>query len=404
MTKTIKTEKNKKIRHAIIGLGMMGQGHIKYVQEDPEAELVAVCDVFKSRVASSLQKIGGNCRGYYDFREMIDHEDIDVVHVVTPTHWHAYQDIYALNAGCDVWAEKPMTRTIGEGKYVIDAVRRNKRVFRLNTWFRLYGKFYGLGTTVKPLKKLVMSGALGWPLTVRISAHTGFPWKTSMWSGKIGLPEEPVPNDLDYDMWLGPAPYKPYTTHRVSQSFRGYWDYDGGGLGDMGQHFLDPVQYILDKDDTSPIEVEATAEQPIDADAIGLWGHVEMKYADGCKIILESCEWGDDETKDKPFIEGPKGKVYKDFKTVPESLASMVDTLPDPPEQISDFNISVRTRKKFGLNEVNGDRSNLLVQLAICAIRMGRKLHFDPVKKEFLDDPEANKLVNQPARAPWALK
>ena len=394
---------NDRINHAIIGLGMMGQGHIKYVLDDPQAKLVAVCDCFKSRVKSSLERIGKGCKGYADFREMIDNEDIDVLHVVTPPHWHALQNIYGLDAGCDVWAEKPMTRTIGEGTFIANAVKRNARVFRLNTWFRFKDKFYGLGTTVKPLKKLVQSGALGWPLTVRISAHTGFAWKASMWTGKLGLAPEPVPDDLDYDMWLGPAPYKPYTAHRTSMSFRGYWDYDGGGLADMGQHYLDPVQYILGKDNTSPVRIEANAPWPTHPDAVGMWGQVYMEYADGCKIILESCEWGKEETKDKPFIEGPLGKVYKNFVTEPANLATLVDELPDPEPQITDFNESVRTRRPFALNEMNGNRSNILVHLANCAIRTGRLLYFDPVELRFLNDEGANMLVNQPMRRPWTL-
>jgi len=188
---------NDKINHAIIGLGGMGQGHVKYVLDDPQARLVGVCDVMQSRVTETLAKVGGDCKGYRDFREMLDCESIDVMHVVTPPHWHALQNVYALNAGCDVWAEKPMTRTISEGAHVAAAVKRNSRVFRLNTWFRMYGDFYGLGTAVAPLKKLIQSGALGWPLTVRISAHTGFSWKASMWMGKLGLAPEPVPAGFD---------------------------------------------------------------------------------------------------------------------------------------------------------------------------------------------------------------
>lgn len=402
MDKVVKVSPNERLTHAVIGLGMMGQGHLEYIANDPQAQLVGVCDVRKSRVAAALETVGKDVRGYHDFREMIDNEKIDILHVVTPPHWHAFMDIYGLDHGCDVWAEKPMTRTIGEGRKIAAAVARNRRVFRLNTWFRLYGKFYGLGTEVKPLKKLVLSGALGWPLTVRISAHTGFPWKTSMWSGIPDAPAEECPDDLDYDMWLGPAPWKPYTEHRTSGSFRGYWDYDGGGLADMGQHFLDPVQYLLDKDDTSPVKIEAYAP-PAHYDAAGLWGRIQMEYADGCKIICESCEWGEEETEGKPFIEGPLGKVYRNFVTEPANLAQLVVSLRDPDPQISDFNVSVRTRQRFGLNELNGDRSNMLVHLANAAIRTGRVLHFDPVNLQFIGDDEANALINQPARDPWKI-
>ena len=126
-----------------------------------------------------------------------------------------------------------------------------------------------------------------------------------------------------------------------------------------------------------------------------------MKYADGCKIILESCEWGEQETKGKPFIEGPDGKLYRGFRTDPPKLAEQVKYLPDPEPMISDFNVSIRTRKKFGLNEENGFRSCVLVHLADIAVRVGRKLRFDPVKLRFIDDEEANRLVEQPMRAPW---
>ena len=400
------TPPSETIRHAVIGVGGMGKGHVGYVLGDRNARLLAVCDVDSGHLAAAVkmaeQKAKG-CKGYKDFREVFDRGGIDVAHVATPPHWHALISIAAAEAGIDVWCEKPMTRTIAEGQAVIDAVQRNGRVFRLNTWFRLHSGFYDFGTTVKPIRKLVASGLLGSPLTVRVSPFTGFDWKVKGWSGMTNAAPQPVPENLDYDSWLGPAPYKPYHPHRTHGSFRGYWDYDGGGLADMGQHYLDPVQYVLDKDDTSPVEVEAYAPWPAHPDACGMWGQVTLKYADGCAIILESTEWGKQDTKDKPYIEGPKGKLYKGFKTDPPELAEKVKYLPDPPPQISDFNVSVRTREKFGLNEVNGNRSNLLVHLANAAIRTGRKLQFDPVKQRFIDDDGANRLADQPMRAPWHL-
>ena len=397
------TPPSEQITHAVIGVGGMGQGHLGYVKGDPTARLLAVCDVDANHLAQAVQIGGEGVTGYKDFREVLDRGDIDVVHVPTPPHWHALISIAAAEAGCDIWCEKPMTRTIGEGQHVIDAVQRNGRMFRLNTWFRLHSGFYGLGTPVKPLKQLVDSGLLGWPLTVRVSAFTGFNWKASMWSGRTNLVPEPVPAELDYNLWLGPAPVKPYHPHRVHGSFRGYWDYDGGGLTDMGQHYLDPVQYLLNKDDTSPVEVEAYAPWPPHPDAVLLWGRVQMKYADGCKIILESCEWGDNQTAGQPYIEGPKGKVYQGFRTDPSDLKDAVASLPEPEPMVSDFNVSIKTRRKFGLNEENGNRSNMLVHLANAAIRTGRKLKFDPVAQRFVGDEETNRLVDQPMRAPWHL-
>jgi predicted dehydrogenase len=396
-----KTPPSDLLTHAVIGVGGMGMGHVGYVLNDKQARLLAVCDVDEKHLIRALQKGGNGCKGYEDFRDVLDRGDIDIVHIATPPHWHALISIAAAEAGCDIWCEKPMTRTIGEGRHVIEAVQRNGRMFRLNTWFRLQSGLYGLGITARPLKKIVSAGLLGWPLTVRVNPATGFGWKVKGHSGRTDLKPEPVPAWFDYDMWLGPAPFKPYAPHRTHGTFRGYWDYDGGGLADMGQHYLDPVQYILNKDSTSPLEVEAYAPWPAHPDAVGLWGRVEMTYDDGCRLILESGEWGEPVVQDAPYIEGPKGKIFRGVRFDPPDLADAIESLPDPEPMISDFNVSVRTRRKFGLNEGNGNRSNMLVHMANVAIRTGRRLRFDPATERFIGDDEANRLADQPLRAPW---
>ncbi|MFV0268741.1 MAG: hypothetical protein ACK5HT_16570, partial [Draconibacterium sp.] len=253
------------------------------------------------------------------------------------------------------------------------------------------------GTDVKPLKKVIDSGILGWPLKVTVSGITGYNWKF-FWSGQHNLPTEQVPSNLDYDMWLGPAPYRPYNHLRVHSNFRGYWDYDGGGLGDMGQHYLDPVQYMLGKDETSPVKIEVDAPQQ-HYDAVGSWRRITYTYADGCQIILD----GENRDKDAAYIEGPNGKIYQGFRSDIPNLQSFIKTLPDPEPQIGIFSESVKTRKKFALNETNGFRSSTLVNLGIIAVRLGRTLHFDPEKLKFIDDEGANRMINQPMRAPWTI-
>jgi hypothetical protein len=270
-------------------------------------------------------------------------------------------------------------------------------MFRLNTWFRFKDNFYGLGTEVKLLKKAIDSGILGWPLKVTVSGITGFDWKF-YWSGKTNLKPMPVPEELDYDFWLGPAPYRPYNPARVHIDFRGYWDYDGGGLGDMGQHYLDPVQYLLGKDNTSPIRIDVDAPQQHE-DAVGSWRRVEYTYADGCQIILD----GENRDKDAAYIEGPHGKIFNRFESNIPKLKEFIATLPDPEPQLTSFTESVRTRQKFALNEMNGHRSCTLVNLGILAIRLGRTLNFDPDKQEFINDEAANRLIYQPMRAPWTI-
>ncbi|MFO7853194.1 MAG: Gfo/Idh/MocA family oxidoreductase [Bacteroidota bacterium] len=377
----------------IIGVGNMGRGHIPY----EGTRVLAVCDVDRNHLNLALEQLGGGVDSYHDFRDLLARQDIDIVHIATPPHWHGIMAKMAAEAGKDIWCEKPMTRTIGEGIEVVKAVKKYGRMFRLNTWFRFRDQFYGLGTTVEPLKKLIDSGVLGWPLKFTISGITGFDWKF-YWSGEYNLKPMAVPDHLDYDFWLGPAPYKPYNPERVHSKFRGYWDYDGGGLGDMGQHYLDPVQYMLGKDNTSPVYIEVDAPQQ-HYDAVGSWRRIEYTYEDGCKIILD----GANADKDAPYLEGPHGKIYKGFRSTIPDIQQLIDSQPEPEPQITTFSESVRTRNKFALNEENGHRSSTIVNLGVIAVRLGRNLTYDPRKQRFVDDEGANRLIYQAMRGPWTI-
>jgi predicted dehydrogenase len=377
----------------VIGVGGMGRNHFRYAG----TRVVAICDVDRKhlREASEILKDKG-VKTFTDYRELIQLPEVDIVHIATPPHWHGIMAADAARAGKDIWCEKPMTHTIGEGKRLVEAVEQHGRIFRLNTWFRFEDKFYGMGTTVKPIKKLVESGLLGWPLTVTIGKLTGFDWKF-YWVGKTNLNPTPVPSELDYNFWLGPAPYKPYNPHRVHQTFRGYWDYDGGGLSDMGQHYIDPVQYFLGKDNTSPVSVEIDAPEQ-HPDAVGTWRKITYTYEDGCKIVLDG-----EGTVEAPYIEGPKGKLYPGFRSDIPDLEKKLAAFPDPEPQVTDFVKAVKGRKKFALNEQNGYRSCTIVNMGLVALRLGRSLKFDPVKQEFIGDEGANRLLFPPLREPWTI-
>lgn len=377
----------------IIGVGGMGRNHIEYAG----TRVVAICDVEKRNLLAAEKRVGGSVKKFHDHRELIALPEVDIVHIATPPHWHGIMAIEAAKAGKDIWCEKPMTRTIGEGKRVVEAVKQYGRMFRLNTWFRFEENFYGMNTTVKPLKKLVESGLLGWPLTVTVGKKTGFDWKF-YWIGKTKLEEQKVPETLDYERWLGPAPYKPYHEHRTNQTFRGYWDYDGGGLGDMGQHYLDPIQYFLGKDDTSPVLVEVDAEQQ-HYDACGTFRKITYTYADGCKIILD----GEGTGPEVPYIEGPKGRLFNGFKSDIPNLKEKIAMMPDPAPQVTNFLDSVMYRTPFALNESNGHRSCTIINIGKIALQLGRTLRFDPVEQVFINDDEANRMINPPMRAPWNI-
>jgi len=401
------------LTRALIGFGCIAHSdnHLSY----KGSRLVGLCDPFDNRVLGGLksaEKAGwGKIKAYKNFMELLADPGVDIVHICTPPHWHGVQSVMAAKAGKDIWCEKPMTRTVGEGKRVMEVVKEKGRMFRLNTWFRFQGTFYGFGTPVKPIRQIVENGLLGeGPIKCTFGAGQGFSWKFG-WSGRVNPTIDPIPKGFDYEMWLGPAPWKPYSDHRVGTSFRGYWDYDSGGLGDMAQHYLDPLQYLLCKDETSPVKIDYIGPKQ-HPEAVGRFDRITLTYADGTTVDLD----GDESLKGEPLLRGANGLcVYpkaKDGKTMrikdangwwpEEKVLSTLASLPEPAPQVTDFMESVRTRKTFALNESNGFRSSTMFNLGIVAWRLGRGFEFDPVTLHAKDDPAAERFLYQSMREPWA--
>jgi predicted dehydrogenase len=217
--------------------------------------------------------------------------------------------------------------------------------------------------------------------------------KVKEWSGLVNAKPQSVPSNLDWDMYCGPSPLKPYHPHRVGGTHRGYWDYEGGGLADMGQHAFDPFAWTYGVDDTAPVEIEAHAP-PAHHDAVGMWGWVELKYANGLTLVLDSKEWG------KPYDRKQARGVSLD--DLSEEDRKKVLAMPDP-EPLRTFAEAVKTRQPAGGNAEAASRTVSIMHLANIAIRVGRKIHFDPIREVIVGDEEANRLVNQPMRAPWHL-
>ena len=392
-----KTAPSNQLTRAILGCGGISNAHLGM-----PGKILAMCDVDSRRLQGQMAKVqkkGNNdVKGYHDFREIIARDDVDIIHTCTPPHWHAYMAIAAAKAGKAIWGEKPMSRTIGEGMAMKKAIEDAGVAFRINTWFRFKSNFYGSGVSARQVKKAVDGGLIGpGPYKVTLSGVTGFNWKFN-WVGKTNLKVQPVPDHFDYDFWLGPAPFKPYNAHRTHGTFRGYWDYDGGGLGDMGQHYLDPVQYILGKDDELPVSVEIDAD-PQDQDAVGTWRRITFTYADGTTIVLD----GENKDKDAAFIEGSEGKIFKGFKSDVKGFADKVKALPEVAPQVTDFHQAIREKKKFALNEQNGFNSCTLINLGKIAHRLNANLKFDPKKMKFDGNDAANALIDQPSREKWKL-
>ena len=409
------------LTRALIGFGGIAQSwnHLSHKY----SRLVGICDPDLLRVKNGLavcERAGwGKVKAYKDFMELLADPGVDVAHICTPPHWHGVQSVMAARAGKDIWCEKPMTRTVGEGKRVMEYVKSKGRMFRLNTWFRFKDGFYGFGTSVAPIRKVVENGLVsspGKPTRCVVGAGQGFNWKF-FWSGLVNLEPQKCPETFDWDMWLGPAPWKPYNSHRTHGTFRGYWDYDAGGLGDMAQHYLDPVQYLLCKDETSPVKIDYVGPKQ-HPDVVGRFDRITLTYADGTEVVLD----GDESLKGEPFLSGDKASVWsygsgkgqvdskgnpRMFGMIDNSTGKAIDVrallkeLPESARQQTDFADSVRNRKRFCLNEESGFRSCTMFNLAIVAERLGRGFKFDPVSLHAVDDPAAERFLYQSMRQPW---
>jgi predicted dehydrogenase len=360
---------------------------------------------------------------YTDFRKLLERKDIDVVAIATPPHWHALISIAAAEAGKDVLCEKPMTRTIAEGRAVVDAFKRYGRIFQVGT----FGRF---GVSRQPfnilIHKMMRSGLYKDQCPAVHVMHGGV--KVKEWSGRINIEPRPVPPNLDWDLYCGPSPLKPFHPPRHGGTHRWFWDYEGGGLCDMGQHHFDPIIWLYGKDDTAPVEIEPNAAVA-HPECSGMWSWVKLKYADGFQIVMESREWGPCKDCSDSVLAVPdpakKGqnlwKCRGCGKIVPDVPSSdvkarqpkledfspadqaKIKAMPDP-EPLRNFAQAVKSRKCSGGSMPEAAlRTVTVIHLANLAIRLGRKLRFDPATEQIVGDPEANRMINQPMRAPFHL-
>jgi hypothetical protein len=372
------TPPSEQIRAALIGCGGRSSGTFGLLGKN--AVKVAECDVrFKDKA--------DNKTVYTDFRRVLERDDIDVVAIATHPGWHALISIAAMEAGKDVLCEKPLCRFISEGRAIADAEKRTGRIFQIEN----------KGAPGKSkLRKILHHGLVGNKFDRTAIIRGAF--KLEQWHGHMeyGLA---APKGLDWDMYCGPAPMRPLNGHRVGGSHRGYWDYDGGGLGDMATHHLWGPACGTGRDLSCPVEAIPYAP-PQHPEAAGMWGWCEIKFADGFKMVLESTEWG------KPY-EKPANPSNDDEKYLlgllsPEQLKQL-DSLPDAPGGEPGFLQAIRTRQRAGGHAERAHKVTMIFHMANVAFRCGRTVRMDPVTEQIIGDEEANRLVNQPMRAPWRL-
>jgi predicted dehydrogenase len=387
-----------KITIGFIGTGDHGTNwNLDRYLKLPAARVLVVCDVDGARMhrAKALTDAAydnEDCATTKDFREVIARKDIDAVMISTPDHWHTLISVLAARAGKDVQCEKP-TLTIGEGKILIETMRKHGRVFQTSTEDRSVREYHRIA-------ELVRNGRVGklQRIEVILPKQPDIPGDPT---------PQPVPPDFDWDMWLGPAPYAPYTRHRTHFTFRWIWDYSGGIICDWGAHLFDTAQWGNDTERTGPIEVEGTGTYWEG----GLFNTVKdydvtYRYANG---VIMTCKPGNPSIK---FIGtdgwvGNRGWRAPVEASSPEILNSKIG-----PEEIhlytnaegehDDFLKCMKSRKDPYFPVDIGHRVSTVCHLANIAIRRGKKLKWDVVAERFENDDDANAMLTRPMRAPWS--
>ena len=367
------------VRYAVIGNGQRADAGIGCLGP---RKRIAVCDV-------DVKHLGGdpdNRTRYTDFRKLLERKDLDVVCVATPPHWHALPCIAAAQAGKDIFCEKPMTKFIAEGRAVANACRRYGVVFQIGTFQRFNNS--------KKKDHIENHKIIKYGLMKDLSGTVAFAGATNR-IGRTDLRSEDIPDSLDYGVWLGPAPYKPYNTARVHYNNRFYWDYEGGDLANFGAHSVDPFQWTYAKDDTGPAGIEPCAPWPQHPDAVGPYSWVECTYADGLKLVITGGSAG------KKYDRPVKRRMTSP-KDLDEEGRRRLTELPDPLPLVT-FGEAVRTRQEAGGGAESSHRATTVLHLANIAIRLGRAIRWDPAAERIVGDEEANRFVNIPMRAPWHL-
>ena len=286
-----------------------------------------------------------------------------------------------------------MTKFIAEGRAVVEAVKRHDVAFQIGTFQR----FENSRNRDHIDNHKIVKHRLRKDLSGTVAFAVG-----DMRLGNPNLREQPVPASLDYDMWLGPAPFKPYHADRVHYQNRFYWDYEGGDLANIGAHEVDPFQWTFAKDDTGPVRVEPYAPWPQHPDAVGPWGWVELTYADNLKLVIISGSSQERRGRWGERYHRPVKREMISASDLDEQGRKRLADLPDP-ERLVPFGEAIRSGTPASGTAESAHRATTLLHLANIAIRVGRTIRWDAVQEHIVDDEEANRFVNIPMRAPWHL-
>lgn len=389
----------------VISLGFIGcgkQGRIlsNYFLGTNEIRIVAISEVYKDKselmektIKSNLEKnkqTSNDIGVYNDYRELLSRKDIDAVIIATPDHWHGAMAVKAAEAGKDIYCEKPLTLTVREGRAMVNATRKYNRVCQTGSMQRSWKEF-------RQAVEIVHNGFIGEIKSIKV--NVGPP------PVAYDLPEEPIPDGLDWSKWLGPNEFKPFNaelappiTKDVYPNWRKYKEFGGGGMTDWGAHMFDIAQWALDMDESGPVEIFGPdADHPV----------LTYKYKNGIIMTHEKWDWSN-----AVIFTGTEGEIRIGRGKLETTPASVKDiTIGDTHKHVyksenhyKDFLSSIRTRNKPVCDVETGHRTATVCNIGNIAYQLKRPLKWDPKKEKFEKDAEANVLLGRPMLNEWAIK
>ena len=405
---------NDRINVAVVGVRGRGRDHISVFGSRRSARVVAVCDIDTAqseRAVALAEKVQGfKPRAYQDFRKLLEDREVDVVSIATCNHWHALQTIWACQAGKDVYVEKPASHNVWEGRKMIEAARKYQRIVQVGMQSR------GIAHKRRAIE-LLRQGAIG-----RLYMAKGLCYKRRRSIGR--QPDGPVPPGVDYDLWLGPAPWRPFNPNRFHYNWHWFWETGNGDIGNQGVHEMDIARWGLGKQ-TLPAVVHPTGGKFVydDDQETPNTQIAEFDYGD-CLLVFEvrgllttgeASVVRDGQNYIGNIFFGSEGVMSLDLEgfqmyrgekmELVEQMSYVEPRKWDTTPLVENFLVAVRSRRPTDLlcDIEEGHLSAALCHLANISYRTGRKLRFDPARERFINDPEADQLLTRRYREPYVV-
>jgi predicted dehydrogenase len=396
---------NDQIRVGLIGSGDMGRGDLNTFFQNPEVDCPVVCDVDDAQIAEAVKLVedrrGHKPEGVKDFRRVIDRTDVDIIIVGTPDHWHALPTIYACQAGKDVYVEKPLGKSIDEGRAMLEAARQNNRIVQMGTQWRS-------GTHFCDAVEFVRSGKLGKVRMVRT-------WAYLDWVGGIGHPtDSDPPPGVDYDLWLGPAPKRPFNKNRFHFNFRWFWDYAGGLMTDWGVHLLNVCLWAMSPE--VPLRVSSSGgRHAVDDNTEVPDTQVAVYDFPSYTLVFEEQMLGGLGPNGRPHgmlfcgTEGPLIIETGGWEVIPEPKRKSLEAAkhgagPDArPAHVRNFLDCVQSREQPVENLEIGHFVSTVAHLGNLAYMAKSEIHWDGETEKITNCSKADEMVGCEYRKPWRL-